>query len=190
MNLKELLSEKKSAILDRWIDEVLSTYQPDSSNFIKKNQNRFANPVGHTITDGLENIFNALLSETGPEQMATLLDYVIRIRAIQDFTPSQAVSFVFILKKVVRDELTKDPKTLLPYEDLVSFEKRVDDIALVSFDLYMKCREKLYDIKANELKRMTYRLLQRANMISGDSEEDAGTAGHDVDNIKQEEVTK
>jgi hypothetical protein len=190
MNLTELLSEKKTAILTRWIDEVLSTYQPDTTNFIKKTQNRFANPVGHTVTDGLEKIFNALLSEAGPEQMATLLDYVIRIRAVQDFTPSQAVSFVFTLKKVIRDELTKDPKTPLPYEDLAGFEKRVDDLALVSFDIYMKCREKIYDIKANELKKMTYRLLQRANMICGESVEDAGSAVHDVDNIKQEEVTK
>lgn len=190
MNFKELLSEKKSAILDLWIDEVLSTYQPDTSNFIKKNQNRFANPVGHTVKDGLENIFNALLNEAGPEEMAMFLDYVIRIRAVQDFTPSQAISFVFTLKKVIRDELTKDPKTPLQYEDLSRFEKRVDDLALLSFDIYMKCREKLYDIKANELKKMTYRLLQRANMICGDSGEDAGSAVHDVDNIKQEEVTK
>ena len=99
MNFKELLSEKKSAILDLWIDEVLSTYQPDTSNFIKKNQNRFANPVGHTVKDGLENIFNALLNEAGPEEMAMFLDYVIRIRAVQDFTPSQAISFVFTLKR-------------------------------------------------------------------------------------------
>jgi hypothetical protein len=29
----------------------------------------------------------------------------------------------------------------------------------------MACREKLYDLKANELHRQTYRLLQRAKII-------------------------
>jgi hypothetical protein len=190
MNLKELLSEKKSVILSRWADEVLSTYQPDASNFIKKNQNRFANPVGHTVNDALEKLFNALLSEAGPEEMAEFLDYIVRIRAVQDFTPSQAVSFVFTLKTVIRDELAKDPATPLPFEEIASFEKRVDDLALVSFDIYMKCREKLYDIKANELNKMTYRLLKRANMICGESGEDAVPGVHDGVNIKQEEVTK
>jgi hypothetical protein len=41
----------------------------------------------------------------------------------------------------------------------------VDQLALVAFDQFMGCREKLYDLKTNELHRQTYRLLQRAKII-------------------------
>ncbi|MBI5100230.1 MAG: RsbRD N-terminal domain-containing protein [Nitrospirae bacterium] len=189
--LNSFLSERRSAILERWVDEVLSTYQPDSSNFIKKNQNRFANPVGHTLTDSLVNIFDALRANSGTGDMTEFLDNIIRIRAVQDFPPSGAVSFMFTLKDVIRDETAKDPKTCLPIEDLAALDKTIDCLALVSFDIFMKCREKLYDIKANELKKMTYRLLERANMVCGKGfDASAPAAQDDVDNIKQEEVTK
>ena len=39
-------------------------------------------------------------------------------------------------------------------------------MALLAFDQFMACREKLYDLKANELRRQTYRLLQRAKIGS------------------------
>ena len=45
-------------------------------------------------------------------------------------------------------------------------ESRIDDLALLAFDIYMKCREKLYDIRANEAKNQVSRLLQRAGMLS------------------------
>jgi len=38
-------------------------------------------------------------------------------------------------------------------------------MALISFDIYMKCREKIYELKTDELRRMTYRLLQKANLV-------------------------
>ncbi|MHB8880609.1 MAG: RsbRD N-terminal domain-containing protein [Thermodesulfovibrionales bacterium] len=189
MSLHDLLSAQKSLILGRWLDEVLSTYPSDTTQFIKKTENRFANPVGHALTDTLGKVFDALLSDASPEELTGLLDTVIRVRAVQDFTPSQAVAFVFTLKKVIRDELSKDPNTPLPHEELSGFEKRVDACALVAFDIFVKCKEKLYDIRANEMNKMTYRLLKRANMLCAEDDA-AGPAGDVGVNIKQEEVTK
>ena len=44
-------------------------------------------------------------------------------------------------------------------------ESRIDDLALLAFDVYMNCREKLYEIKANEAKNQVSRLLKKAGMI-------------------------
>jgi len=34
---------------------------------------------------------------------------------------------------------------------LLELEQKIDDMSLLAFDIYMKCREKLYELKATEL---------------------------------------
>lgn len=189
MSLSSLLSDKRSTILSNWCNAVIADYPQDTSNFIKKNDNRFANPVGHTINDSFGHILDALLSGAGPEASTVFLDNIIRIRAVQDFSPSQAVSFLFTLKKVVRDVVVLEKATPVERDELVLLDDQIDALALAAFGIYMQCREKLYDIKANELKNMTYRLLQKAQKMGIDGSEAAGPS-EDVVNIKQEEVTK
>jgi len=165
MNFKDLLLEKKSAILKRWFDVILESYPADTSNFLKKQKNRFANPVGYTISQGIEGLFGEILQGIDSEKASPFLDNIIRIKAIQDFSASQAVSFIFLLKKVIREEFEKEIKENQISIELAALEVKIDELALLSFDIFMKCREKIYDLKAEEIKRMTFKLLQRANLI-------------------------
>jgi hypothetical protein len=166
MNLNDYLKEKKSAILKKWFDAVAETYPNETSTFLKKQKAQFTNPVGYTLSEGVEHLFDALLQGMMPDTVSRFLDSIIRIRAIQEFSPSEAVSFIFQLKKVVRQELGKEILGQQGIaEELAAFESAVDDLALFSFDLFMKCREKIYELKANEAKNMTFRLLQQARLI-------------------------
>jgi hypothetical protein len=171
IDLKNQLMAKKSAILKKWFDAVADTYPDNTSNFLKKQKAQFTNPVGHTLAEGLEGLFEALLKGVIPDTVSTFLDSIIRIRAIQEFTPSEAVSFVFLLKKIVRQELgAENLQQQRLSEELAAFDSSVDDLALYSFDIYMKCREKIYDLKANEARSMTFRLLQQAKLIVDDQD--------------------
>jgi hypothetical protein len=38
-------------------------------------------------------------------------------------------------------------------------------MALNAFNIYMKCREHIYEIRVNEVKTMTSRFLRKANLI-------------------------
>jgi len=49
--------------------------------------------------------------------------------------------------------------------ELKEIELRIDSLALLAFDLFMACREKIYELKANEARNMTYRLLQKAKLV-------------------------
>jgi RsbT co-antagonist protein rsbRD N-terminal domain len=189
MKLAELLAEKKPDILKGWFDVILETYPADTSNFLRKRKDRFTNPVGHTITEGIGDIFDSLLGGGDSEKISGFLDNIIRVRAVQDFTASQAVSFIFELKRVIRQELEKDKKIEVPYDELLGLDSKIDAIALSSFDIFMKCREKLYDIKANELRNMTFRLLQRVNKLDEVQEEPEPDRGKNV-NVKPKEVPK
>lgn len=190
MKLYNLLSEKKSAILNRWYDAVLDTYPSDTSGFLKGQKNPFLNPVGSTIFQGIENLFEELLYEKNPhspphppltkggqergkggmgglsgERASLFLDNIIRIRAVQEFTPSRSIVFILLLKNAIREELKNELVERQLLEELLFFESKIDDMALLSFDIYMKCREKLYELKVNELRRLTFGRLQKADRI-------------------------
>jgi hypothetical protein len=133
---------------------------------LRKQKDQFANPVGATISKEIEHIYEEILHGIDPERISPFLDRIIRIRAVQDFSSSQAVSFVFLLKEVVREELKKEIRENQVHDGLLIFESRIDDVALLAFDIYVKCREKIYEIKANEGKNRVSRLLQKAGVIS------------------------
>jgi len=166
MNLNQHLVEKKSAILKKWFDAAADSYQSDTAGFLKKQKAQFTNPVGYTLAEGMDGLFDALLQGMIPDTVARFLDSMIRIRAIQEFAPSEAIAFIFQLKKVIRQELGEEvirQKGIAG--ELTAFESAIDDLALFSFDIYLKCREKIYDLKANEARHMTFRLLQQAKLI-------------------------
>ena len=171
MELKKILQEKKTTIVKKWFDAVAETYPDDTSRFIKKQKAQFTNPVGYTISEGLEHLFDALLQGMLQDKVSAFLDSIIRIRAIQNFTPSEAVAFIFRLKKVIRQELGDDIlKQQGMSEALATCDSAIDDLALYAFDIYMKCREKIYELKANEARNLTFRLLQKAQMIEQNKE--------------------
>jgi hypothetical protein len=165
MNLKNLLSEKKKSILERWFDLILETYPPETVQFLKSQKDRFANPVGATIFQGIEGIFDQFLQESESDKISAFLDNVIRIRAVQDFTASQALVFIFHLKKVIREQLKNEIREKGLSDEMLALESAIDDLALLSFDVFMKCREQVYELKANEVKNMTFSLLKKANLI-------------------------
>ena len=121
----------------------------------------FANPVGSTILEGIEGLYDELLKEGGFSKASFFLDNITRVRAVQDFSPSAAIAFIPFLKKVVRDELPSDAGKDHLFEEVLEFERRVDQLTLLAFDIYMACREKLYEIRVNEIKNRSARMLDR-----------------------------
>ncbi|MCF6289844.1 MAG: RsbRD N-terminal domain-containing protein [Desulfobacterales bacterium] len=150
MSLDTLLDEKRADLGAKWIKLVLATY--GAPEFLNSQQNRFANPIGYTVTAGIGKILQVLVSGSDLATAAAPLEEIIKIRAVQDFSPSDAVSFVFGLKQIVRHELRKELRDATVPADLAGFEARVDSLALMAFDLYMASRERLFQVRLNELK--------------------------------------
>ena len=190
MKLEAFLSEKRPVIIRKWFDVIMDTYPVDASNYLKKQENRFINPIGHTILQGVESIYDELISGIDTERVSPFLDNIIRIRAVQDFSASEAVSFIFSLKKIIQEEVGGDKQNDVPYTDLLEFDSRIDILALLSFDIFMKCKEKIYDIRANELRNMTFRIIQRANKQDKSEEVTTDLSSGNSENVKQGEVTK
>jgi hypothetical protein len=167
MALKELLEENKSVILSRWFDTILETYPSDTKHFLRSKKNQFDNPVAHRISSGIEGIFSQILNDDEEKDVSPFLDKVVRVRAVQDFTPSQAVAFMFDLKRLVREVLGEAISKPHLSEELWKFEEAIDKLGLLTLDIYMKCREEIYELRVNEVKRGVSRLIERANKICG-----------------------
>jgi hypothetical protein len=178
MNLRGLLEEKKSSIVKKWVQAVFAKYPADSSNFFQKQQDQFLNPVGHTISQGLSDIFNELVQHSDPEKFFPILNDIIKIQAVQDFIPSRALSFLFLLKTVIREEVGSEIQKKHLTDELIAFEAQIDQLILLSFDIYMKCREKIYELKTDDVRRMAFRLLKRANIVC-DLQEEGSSQGEE-----------
>ena len=165
MRLNNLLAQRKTAILKNWFTLAIETYPPDTASFLKRQKDPFANPVGRTISKSLEGLFNELLKEMDYEIITSFLDPIIRIRAIQNFSPSQAVSFIFLLKKAIRENTKKEVPEEQLFNELLLFESKIDQLVMIAFNLYMQCKEKIYDLKANEMRNSTYKAFKRAGLV-------------------------
>jgi hypothetical protein len=150
MELAEALASKKKEILRLWIERTLDSYT--APGFFKKSQDPFANPVGSNISAGLTSLYDLLLAEAEPEAYVPPVDQVVRIRAVQEFTPAQAVAPFLELKWVIKQVFSgdKETKPLLPTLD--SLDCEIDRIALTAFNIYSECRELLYRNRIRELK--------------------------------------
>ena len=165
MRLNNLLEQRKTTIIKDWFTLAVETYPPDTASFLKRQRDPFANPVGRTVSRGLEALFNELLKEMDYETITSFLDPIIRIRAIQNFSPAQAISFIFLLKKVIRKNTKKEVPREQLFNELLLFESKIDQLVMIAFNLYMQCKEKIYDLKANEMRNSTYKAFKRAGLV-------------------------
>ena len=165
MSLETLLANHRSSIIKKWRDAIIATYPGDAQRFLKKEKDPFSNPVGHIITREVEILFDELIGGGDREKISSSLDKILRIRAVQDFKPSQAVGFVPELKRVVRERLGDRTQTNALSSELKTFEDRIDDMLLLAFDIYSQCRQKMYEIRVKEVQNQVGRLLERANLV-------------------------
>ncbi len=166
MTFESVLAERKTELSEKWADLVLQTYPKETQKIWGRQKDRFQNPVGAAIIDATRDLMDLIIDWTDAEKIAQGLDTLIRIRSVQDFTPSQAISFVFLLKKLLRDEFFKNMKADGTLDDLLRFEAKIDNMALMSFDIYSKGREQIFRLRVDEVKRAQSQLLKRAGMIA------------------------
>lgn len=170
--LTSLLTQKKDAILDRWRDMTFATYHPDTSQFLASKKDRFHNPVGHAVATGLQTLYEGLLRKADSEDFFPAIAEIIKIRSVQDFSPSDAVGFVFFLKQAIAEEIGQK-ELAQNSEEWFDLETSIDRLALYTFETYMACREKIYQIRVGEVRKMNCgKLWEEKNMKLDDP--DAG----------------
>ena len=166
MALENLLLQNKTTILKRWFDLILETYPADAVTLMRKEQNQFKNPVGATFSREIATLFKQLCEGVQNGECRASLDAILKIRSVQDFSPSKAVGFVFQLKNAIEETLRSEIRREQNIEAWRALQSRIDALALQAFDLYMDCREKICQIRVNQAKadrEMALRMMERMN---------------------------
>lgn len=150
IDLAEGFRNYKDKIVDQWVDYTLSTYI--SSVFFKKEQDKFANPVGGNVREALASLFTLISKGEDSEKFKYPLEQLISIRAVQQFTPSQALAPLNAVKHITREVFKKDKERCHLINELYDFEFSVDLAVLAGFDIYMSFRERLYQVRIDEIR--------------------------------------
>lgn len=148
MRLTEILVRDKEIITTKWLDLIMNTYPPEARDVLRNEGDKFANPIGYITVKTLSGIIDGLVQGYDPGRFSQVLEDIIKIKAVQVGKPSEAVSFIFLLKPVLRERAGLS-------EELFALESLIDNIAGAVFDIFMECREKIYEIKVSEIRRMT-----------------------------------
>lgn len=168
MGLFEAVAERSEELSQKWAELILGTYPPETQTVWRKNRDQFTNPVGCCILESTSRLIPLLLTWNDAEAVAKALDQIVKIRAVQDFSPSQALSFVFLFKKILRQEFVQELSAKGELEDLLRFETRVDNLAVMAFDLYVASRDQVARMRVDEVKRAHTNIVRRANLMKAD----------------------
>ncbi|MHC4861489.1 MAG: RsbRD N-terminal domain-containing protein, partial [Planctomycetota bacterium] len=135
---------------------------PDAAKLFARQKDRFRNPVGSTVASATEALFDALLDGAVREDLERVCEPIVRMRAVQDFLPSEAVGSLLRLKDVVLEAISAES---VDRAEVERFLARVDEAVLVAFDVYVRCRERIYELRAKEAWNRSFKLLERAGFV-------------------------
>jgi hypothetical protein len=150
MDLAEGFRNHREKIVNKWVEYTLSTYV--SSGFFIKEHDKFANPVGGNIRQALGHLFLLLSKGADAKEFVPHLELIMSIRSVQQFSPSQAVSPLNAVKHITREIFAADKERTHLVAELYDFEFAVDLAMLTAFDIYMQYRERLYQVRIDEIK--------------------------------------
>ena len=153
------IAEHRDEILERWIDGVFDGYPEETAKFLRSKTDPFANPVGAGLREGLAELLDGIIHGVDPEGLSSALDRVIRVRAVQEFAPSAAISFVFELKGLLREVLGATNSETNGTSDPI--DQRIERLGMCAFDVYMRCREQMWAIRAQEIRNQSVGIMER-----------------------------
>ena len=154
--LRERLAAQRQAILEAWLARTADTYPPQTAQLLREQRDPFRNPVGQVLREGLPVLLDVLLGGGDLAAAAPALDRVVRVRAVQDFTPGEAVGFLFLLKGVIREVLEAAGHAGGSPDPIEGVEDRIDRLVLLGFDRYVACREQMAEIRVREARRRLF----------------------------------
>ena len=170
MDYAEKLAEEKELLTNKWIQSAMSVYPAESLTVLNRNKDPFANPMPHLISKAVTDLFEEFLKGIDEKTIEPILDRIVRLKAVQALPPSRALGFILELKDILADFFKADRSNQACLEFLIKSGKDIDRIASVAFDIYVSCRESLFEIKTNEIRNQTHMLIRRVSEMDKQNE--------------------
>mgnify|MGYP003159802650 FL=1 len=145
MSTEDIISARRDAAIQKWTEAVFAMYPFETTGFIRTQRDQFANPVGHATRAAGEQIYDAVTGrDVDMEKVHASVAALIRIRAVQDLKPEQAVGVLYLYKSVLRELLLADMLAAGDVQGFLDMGDRLDTLCLMAFNLYLADREQVY----------------------------------------------
>jgi hypothetical protein len=141
-------TNETSLILDTWVARLAEVHPRHAAALLTNEQDPFRNPVGYSLRRSLSQLLRELLGEMDTAAIDSALDAILRIEVVQGDDADQAVTFISLLKPILREFASQEESSVLAV--------RVDGLLAAATAKYALCREQLTQIRANEVRRMNY----------------------------------
>jgi len=159
----ELCRAAQEQILAQWNEAVFASYPLAMPGFARTKTDQFRNPGGHAIRLALEEIYNSVSGGLSSEiLLRSSLEMFVKLRAVQDFTPVQALGVVYLLKPLLRERVLPACLQSGLLEEYLDAESRLDTAALLACDIYVTSRERVFEERIGEIKRQQAQLVRWA----------------------------
>ncbi len=156
-----ILTAKEDAIAERWIELVFGTYPQETTRLLAGERDPFSNPVGQMLREAARPLVRALSEDRADRECLNVLANLMRVRSVQDLTASRAVGIIPLLRTATLEESGEE----LNRESLMDLMGRVERLTMAAFEVFVSCREQLYEVRAHEAARLQASLLKRAEQI-------------------------
>lgn len=156
------LTSRRERIAAAWVKRMLATLPNAGEGLIATSKDPMKNPMGVTFRSGADRVTEALFMGASREELEHRIDDLIHLRAVQGLLPSQALAFIPELKDVIRDEVGD---LVFPGNEHRELDQAIDELLYLSFDIYVRCREQIYELRARSMRDRSYKLMERAGFL-------------------------
>ena len=176
----------KDILLQKWVDMFYKAYPLGSSGFVRTSKDKFTNPIGLITQTSLNTLYDAVIGEDiDPAKVHSALAEIVQLRAIQEMTPSKAVGPLAQLKTILKQDAlsvcmkkNNDSKNLEKlFDEYFIVDSRIDALFLMALDLYSSDREKVFNLRVEEVHRSQSQVVRWAKLREGKLETNHNTEG-------------
>ncbi|EGO65207.1 RsbRD N-terminal domain-containing protein [Acetonema longum] len=167
--LREWLKKNRDALLKDWLICCFEVYPTGTAGFMRGSAGSFANPVGSRTCQSIATLYDGLVENVDTEKLRDSLDLILRIRAVQDVKPSQAIAFIPGLRHILQSNLITAKNAGVIQQDWPAAELWLERLILLAFDVYQACRENLHQIQLAALTKRC-QTIERMILAAGDGD--------------------
>ena len=170
MNLAEYFCACKEDILGLWTEAVYATIPFETKGLSGAATDPFANPGADMIREAAGALYGAVAGEeTTVAGVKAALERFVKLRAVQQGTPSQVLGAFYLLKPIMRERLLPHCAAPEDLNDYLTAESRLDSLVLLAFDMYTAARETLAESRVREIRDRHAQITRWAQTFRGGS---------------------
>lgn len=145
------IAHNRECILSLWQAAVL----PQGLNHACVAQAHSATAAIHLLKAESEALLDWLIQGEEVAQARSSLKEICKLKAVQTTgSPSEALGFILDLKSIIRLVLDDNESRSQGSGEYKEMDGRIDQLMLLAFDEYVECRERVMEIRVDEVRRL------------------------------------